>query len=133
MARSKDAPSGTLLESEARIASAYSEQMINDGGYRGLLLSFKETAHAASPTVTPTIQYRDPATGSWVTYKELTAITGEGTFDALIYPMGLAGASWNVSAPTDVVAGPIPYIWRLLMSAADADSCTYSAGYQYIS
>ena len=130
---SSEAPIGTLVASAARTADNYSEEMLNDGKYRGLLLTFNVTVNAgAAASVTPTMQYKDPVSGAWITYQAFTAIAAVACTHALIYPMGLAAASWDIKPWTQEFAGPLPLLWRLFMDHADANPATYSVGFQYL-
>ncbi len=130
---SKEAPIGTLIGSAARIADNYSEEMLNDGKYRGLLLTFSVTVNAgAAASVTPTLEFLDPVSRTWITYQAFTAIAAVAVTHALVYPMGLAAASWDIKPWTQEFAAPLPLAWRLLMNHADANPITYSVGFQYL-
>jgi hypothetical protein len=132
MALSSDAPTGVLLASAARTADAYSDPQVNDAGYPGLLIMINCTADPASAAHNIEIEAYDPASGAWRTYDDLSAtVSGTGTALYLLMGIGLAKATWDASGCTASLS-PIPYMWRLFMDAADADSITYSVGYQYV-
>lgn len=108
----------TLLPSAARTATTNSGDISNPR-YRGVHLVIDATASAATPGVVFTIQGKDPVSGQYYTILASAAVTGTGTTVLRVYP-GLT-ASANVTA-NDV----LPADWRLLATAADADSLTYS-------
>ena len=128
MALSSEAPTGTLLASAARTATCYSEKQTNDKGYKGIWIYFDATVEVATAQVTPSIEALNPATKEWEAWLSATAITAVGETSWVIYPDGPG----SVISPTDEDRAPIPYTWRLKMTHADADSLTYSVGYQYL-
>ena len=69
----------------------------------------------------PTIEGYDEVSGQWVTLLTGAAITGTGTTTLTLYPGVTVSANVAVS---DV----LPRTWRVTMTAADADSLTYSVG-----
>lgn len=128
---SSEQPVGTLLASAARTADAYSPEMNNNARFKGILIIFDVTVDGASASVTPKIEFKNPATGEWELYPNIDAsalaATGETTWAIYpLYKLDVALACTN----EDTV--PLPTIWRLFMDAADADSLTYSVGYQYL-
>lgn len=110
----------TLLASAARTASVNTADQINRG-HRGLHLVIDATASAATPSVTFTIQGKDATSGQYYTILASAAVTGTGTTVLRVFDGATASA--NVTA-NDV----LPATWRLSVSAADADSLTYSVG-----
>jgi len=127
---STEESAGTLLASAARTADAYSPEMNNNGRYKGVILFFDVTVDGAAASVEAIIEMLNPATKEWETYRD-----GGPTLDA-------TGESQWILHPTPGIGGelplteehaiPLPTIWRLFMDAADADSLTYSVGYQYL-
>lgn len=113
--------SGTLLASAARTATTSSADQTNYNG-RGCHVIINATASAATPSVVPTIEGKDAVTGNYYTILTGTAITGAGTTVLKVYP-GITPVANG--AASDM----LPRVWRLTMTAADADSLTYSAAF----
>lgn len=113
--------SGTLLASAARTATVSSSAQTNYNG-KGVRVFINATASAATPSVVPTIEVYDPVSGTWTAILTGAAITGAGHTVLTVYPGATAAANVTVS-------NHIGKVWRLTMTAADADSLTYSAGY----
>lgn len=112
----------TLFSSAARTTLQNSEDIPNEG-FRGLTLVIDATA--GTPTgVTFTIKGKDPVSGKYYTILASAAITGAGTTVLRIYPGMTAAANLAASAP-------LPPIWRLEITVADAGSLTYSVGFCY--
>ena len=129
MGTSCDAPYGILLASLARTADCYSDDMLNNGKFKGVLLHIKVTVNAGvAASVTPTIQYYDEASAGWKTWLALTAIAAVAETNSMFYP-----STWNAAITlTNEKEAPMPYLWRLFMDHADANPITYSVGYQFI-
>lgn len=132
MALSSEAPFGVLLASAARTADAFSDAQMNDAGYKGILILFDVTAETGTAVVTPKLQYYNaaPATAEWEVWKTGTALSATGETQWIIYPVYDLGTALGLTLET---AAPLPINWRLFMDVADADSLTYSVGYQYLS
>lgn len=109
-----------VLASAARTASIDSADFRNPSG-RGLALVIDVTAIAATPSITVTIQGKDPVSGKYYTLLASAAITTVSTTVLRVYP-GLTAAA-NLAA-NDV----LPEIWRASVAHGDADSITYSIG-----
>lgn len=110
----------TLFPSAARTATANTDDVINDGA-RGVHLVINVTAAAATPSVVFTIQGKDELSDAYYTILESAAITGTGTTVLKVFPGATAAAN-------TVANDCLPRVWRLLATAADADSLTYSVG-----
>jgi len=110
----------TLLPSAARTASVTGDDQINLG-HRGLHLVIDVTAAADTPSVVFTIQGKDRASGKYYTILASAAITATGTTVLRVYPDLTAAANL-------VVNDVLPECWRVIATAADADSLTYSVG-----
>ncbi len=107
----------TLLASAARTANTNSADQDNTR-YRGVVVSIDATASSATPSVVFTLQGKD-ANGKYYTLLASVAVTGTGTTQLTVYPGVTASA--NVSAST-----VLPRTWRVLATAGDSDSLTYS-------
>lgn len=111
-------PTGqVLLASAARTATVTGPDQTNML-YKGLHLIISATAAAATPSVVPTIQGKDAA-GIYYDLLVGAAITGTGVTVLKIYP-GITAVANGAAADF------LPQVWRVLMTAADADSLTYS-------
>jgi hypothetical protein len=107
-----------LLASAARTATTNSGDQSNEG-YRGVHVVIDATASAATPSVVFTIQGKDPVSGQYYTILASTAVTGAETRVLRVFP-GATGSN-NL-----VANDQLPSVWRVLATAADADSLTYS-------
>jgi hypothetical protein len=128
MALSNEAPTGTLLASAARTATTYSEEMTNNCLYRGLLIVFVVSV-AGGGSHTPSIEAYDPASATWVSWKSGTAIAAAATTTWILYPQYDLATAMGLTLESPI---PMPTLWRLKMTAADATSITYSVGYQFL-
>lgn len=108
----------TALASAARTATVSSSDLVN---YNGRLLSvvINVSAAAATPSVVPTIEGKDPISGTYYTILTGAAITATGITVLRIGP-GITAVA-NVA-----VADMVPRTYRVTMTHADADSITYS-------
>jgi hypothetical protein len=87
-------------------------------GYRGLVVQINATAASATPSVVFTVQSSADGT-TWATHLASAAITGISTTNLVCHPDAADIA--NVSETTT-----FPSKWRVIATAADADSLTYS-------
>lgn len=108
-----------IFTSAARTATINSPDLYA-GDPKGLHLIIDVTAVAATPSVVPTIQGKDPLSGKYYDLLVGAAITATGTTVLKLYPGITAVAN---GAASDV----LPDVWRLRMVHADADSITYTA------
>lgn len=114
--------SKTLLESAARTATVSSaDQKINN--MRGVRVSINTTAkgEGATPSVVPTIEVKDPVSGTYTAVLTGAAITDVGHVEMVVYP-GITAAA-NVAASM-----AMSNVYRVTMTHADTDSITYSVG-----
>lgn len=107
----------TIFASAARTASATSDVFRFTGQTRGVALQINVTAAAATPSVVFTIQ--NMASDAWATVLASAAITGTGTTNLIAHPS--AADTANLSENTQSKD-----VWRVIATAADADSLTYS-------
>jgi hypothetical protein len=113
----------TLLASAARTATTNSGDVETRAG-RGVHVVIDATAAAATPSVVFTIQGKDATSGAY--YTILASVTGVSTTVLRVFPGSTAAA--NLAA-NDC----LPATWRVLATAGDADSLTYSVGCSYLS
>ena len=116
--------SGTLLASAARTASVASAAQVNYNA-RGVHVIINVSAYPAAASVVPTIQGYDPLSASYYDILTGAAIVATGYTVLKVYP-GI-GAIVN-GAASDI----LPRNWRINMAHADADSITYSVGFQVV-
>lgn len=114
----------TIYESAARTADPEIKDQANTTG-RGLHLVIDVTAVTATPSVTFTIQGKDPVSGKVWTILASAAITAVGTTILKVYP-GLTAAA-NAAA-NDV----LPPTWNVKAVHGDADSITYTVTAQVV-
>lgn len=109
----------TLFSSAARTATPTAKEF---GAYqkRGLRIVIDVTAVTATPSVVPTIAFKDELSGKWVSLLVGNAVTAVGTTTLTVYP--------GVTAAANVAASDfIHERMRLAMVHGDADSITYTA------
>ncbi len=118
----------SVLALEARTATTTSPTFDNHQA-TGALLVMRVTAIDATPTVTPKIQVSADGT-TWVDYLVVTAgLAATGTTSYLLYPGILASADGAVTESWNL---PLPRLWRVVATHADADSITYSIHVAYL-
>ena len=110
----------TLLASAARTATASSADQTNYNG-RGALIVIDVTSITATPSLVVTVEAKDALSGKYVTLLTSAAITTVSTVQLAVYPGVTAAANLAVSMI-------LPRTWRVTVTAADADSATYSVG-----
>lgn len=108
-----------LLPSAARTATVTGADQVNLG-HRGIHVVINTTAYTADASVTVKIQGKD-ANGVYYDILSAAAISATGTLTLLVYPG--AAASANVSK-----SDALPAVWRIVATAADSKSVTYSVG-----
>lgn len=110
----------TFLASAARTTTQTQADQVNRG-HRGIKVVVDTTVFGTG-SVTLTIQGLDPTSGKYYTLLASAAIVSVVTTAYTVYPSLPATA--NVSA-NDL----LPATWRLLVTANNANSQTYSVGY----
>jgi len=111
---------GALAVPAGSTATVTGGDMVNQSA-RGVKVVVVTTA-IGTGSITLTIQGKDVASGTYYTLLAGVAVTTNTTNIYTVYP-GLTAAA-NVTA-TDV----LPYIWRLLVTANNANAATYSVGF----
>jgi len=109
-----------IAASAARTASTNFPDQANQH-HRGVAVTIDATGKSATPSVTFSIQGKDPLSGKYYTLLTSAAITDTGTTTLTVYP-GIAATS-NVSA-----SAVLPAEWRVISTASDGDALTYSIG-----
>jgi hypothetical protein len=110
----------TFLASAARTTTQTQTDQVNRG-HSGIKVVVDTTVFGTG-SVTVTIQGLDPTSGKYYTLLASAAIVGTGTTAYTVFPG--APVSANVSANDQ-----LPATWRLLATANNANSQTYSIGY----
>lgn len=124
--------SGTLLVSEARTATAQSEDQNTPAGQRGTLITLDITkAPAAADTLTLQLEVKDPASGKYVPITAFAASKkGEelGAGATLCFTVYPGGAETAAVGNHEVQALPLPRKWRVKVTHSAGGSWTYSVG-----
>ena len=107
-----------ILTSEARTATTNSGDITNSG-HKGGHVIIDVTTLTGGASIVPTIQGKDPVSEKYYTLLVGAAIVGTGTTILRIYP--------GLTASANVIANDIiPFKYRVIMTAADSKSVTYS-------
>lgn len=118
----------TVLASAARTATVNSADLTNYNA-RGVIITIDVTVDGAAASITPTVEVKDSVGGLYDIIMSMTAVAAVGTFVYVIYPGTLTAAANGI---TQILQNPLPRTWRVTMTAADADSITYSISAAYI-
>lgn len=116
--------SATFLASAAQTTTQTQADQTNYPGYRGIRVVVDTTVFGTG-SVTVQIQAKDTASGKYHTLLTGAAIVSVSTNVYTIFPG--APVTANVSANTQL--GPL---WRILATANNANSQTYSIGYELL-
>ena len=99
---------------------------------RGVTLTVSITV-IGTGTIIPAIQYQDVASTGWITILGATSggtgnLSSNGTYVYQVYP-GLATNAIANNQPTPATYGfALPRTWRVVITAVNANSVTYSVG-----
>ena len=113
-----------FLPSAARTTTQTSDD-IGTSPFRGVEVVFDVTANAVACSTVVTIDGKDEASGAWKTILTGAAVTGVTTNRYRIYPGLTAAANVDVSAP-------LPSKIRIVLTAGNANSATYSVGFNLL-
>jgi hypothetical protein len=113
----------TLLASGARTTTQTQADQTN-AGHKGIRVVTDITS-AGTGSITVSIDAKDPASGKYVPMLASAALATNQTKTLFIYPGSLntANAAANDS---------LPLKWRIIVTANNANSVTYSVGYQLL-
>lgn len=110
---------GALVTMAAATAAVNSADQTNP--MRGLIVGVNITALAGtSPTLTVTIQGKDPTSGTYYTVLASAALAATGFTELIVYPG--ATASSNVA-----VSRPLPSQWRIITAIGGSATPTVTA------
>lgn len=112
----------SIAPSAARTASYTGSAIANTDGFPGLRVFIDVTDSADTPSVTFSIQIQDPLGGDWTSILTSAAQTG-----AITSPVVLTVAPGVASVANVSLQNYIGRKFRLISTAADADSLTWSA------
>jgi hypothetical protein len=115
-----------LLASAARTATISTADQPNYNG-RGVVLYLDVTAHAATPTLTVSVEGKDPVGGKYFPLTAFPAlnVAGAVTVAYTFYPGAIESAALAGHEPFGLV---VPRTWRATVTHGDADSATNSLG-----
>lgn len=122
--RVRGVATGTVLASAVRAATNQSADQTNYSSH-GLIVVLNITAVPGVDTITPTVQGKDPVSGSYYTLLAGAAQVATGTIILRVNPSMIAVAN-------TVAADMIPRTWRVSMAHSAASNFTYSVGAIYI-
>jgi hypothetical protein len=115
---------GTLLASAARTATTSSSDQQNYSA-KGVRVFINVTVHAVSAAIVPTIEVKDPISGTYTAILTGASITTTGHTVLTAYPGATVAAGVTLAIP-------LSKTWRVTMTPGNANSATYSVGYSYI-
>lgn len=115
---------GTLLASAARTATVSASDQTNYSG-KGARVYIDVTAIVSTPSVVFTIEVKDPISGIYTAILTSVAITGTGHTVLTVYPGATVAANVTLS-------NVIGRVWRVTATHGNANSITYSVGYDVI-
>ena len=115
----------TLLASAAHTTTQTIDNIANPGA-RGVIICVDTTVVPGSaPSNVVTILGKDPVSGKYNTILTGAAITGVGTAFYTIYPGATVASNVTVSYP-------LPATYKVVITAGNANSATYSVGASYV-
>jgi hypothetical protein len=110
-----------VFDSKARTATTSSRDFSSYEGGVGCICVINITAVTSSPSVTFTIQGKDPASGTYYTILASSAQTGAGQVILRVHP--------DLTASANAVAKDMmPAVWRVTATHGNTDSMTYTVG-----
>ncbi len=115
---------GTLLASAARTATVSSSDITNQN-CRGVRIFINVTVHAVSAAIVPTIEVKDPISGTYTAVATGASITTTGHTVITVFPGATVAA--NVTLSTH-----IGKVFRVTMTPGNSNSATYSVGYMLL-
>jgi len=113
-----------ILTSAARTTTQTGADQITPGGYRGLVVYVSMTA-VGTGSITMTIQGKDPTSAVYYTILAGAAVITNVFNVYRVYP--------TITAVSNAIAqDALPAVWRILVTANNANSATYSVGASYL-
>lgn len=114
----------TLLASAAQTTTQTIDNIVQIGA-RGVVICVDTTVNAVACSNVVTIYGKDPVSGKSNLLLTGAAITGVGTVFYTIYPGATVAANLTVSLP-------LPRTYKVVVTAGNANSATYSVAASYI-
>ena len=113
-----------IFESKERKATVTSPDIDNRYS-KGVILTLDVTAVTSGASIVLSVDYKDEASGKYVSYFTGTAaVTTVSTNAYMIYP-GVGAASGGI---TETSPAGLPKTWRVKVTHADDKAITYSVG-----
>ena len=115
-----------LLSSAQRTTATNSADVTDNFGAKSAVVIIDVTSvNAVTPTLTVTIQGKDPTSGKYYTILTSAAISTVSTVVLRVHPA--------LAASANLIAKSImPQTWRVSVAVGDADACNYSIGAQLV-
>lgn len=122
---------GTLIASGPFTTTQTGSPTVPNLNFRGVTVTVNVTS-AGTGSITPQIQAQDPVSSTWYNLLgTVTAVTANGLYTYQLYPGIASGVGVTGSGVTQSVNYALPRIWRVNVTANNANSMTYSVGYAY--
>jgi hypothetical protein len=117
-----------LLASAARTTTQTME-IVNSHQFVGAIFTVDVTAVVATPILTPSLQYYDTGSASWITFHSFVAVEPAGavTYFFVVHPLASL-----ITVDTESLTFVLPRNLRFILTVTDADSCTYSVGVSFL-
>jgi len=117
-----------LLASGARTTTQTME-IINSHQFPGAIFTVKVTAVTDTPILTPSLQYYDTGSATWITFHSFAAVepVGAATYFFVVHPLASL-----ITVDTESLTFVLPRNLRFILTVTDADSCTYSVGMSFL-
>ncbi|MDO8683911.1 MAG: hypothetical protein Q7N50_10570, partial [Armatimonadota bacterium] len=112
----------TILDSAARTTTTNSAPQINYCS-RAMIFFVNVSSITASPVLTPSLQIKDSISGNYMTIWTAAATITTATTFTYLFDIGGVGGAGSFTEAANIRVGRT---WRWVMTAADADSATYS-------
>lgn len=113
-----------MLPSGSRAATTATDELSTPNGSRGIIVYLNLTVRGAAETVTPSIQVKDPASGTWMDYVTFSATAAVGEYPLLL--TNLSVAPDTVAAFVTPKKAPLPSRYRINLAHSGATAHTYS-------
>jgi len=117
----------TLLASAARTTTQTSADIVAYN-CQAIILTLDVTATGGTISLTPTINYKDPASGKYIQLLAGTTVAATGTTTYVIDPRLVSGTPpWTKTVPS-----ALGRIFQVVITVGNANSQTYSVGYTLV-
>jgi hypothetical protein len=117
-----------IATSAARTATTTSSTFENTLGTRGIALYLNVSAASGTGGLTLGLQWRDPVSQAWTTIWSAAAAVTATTSTPKVYMLSPDQGGTAASGFTEVKYAVVPRFWRVVVTAGDSSSYTYSVG-----